>query len=159
VIYDRYGANAKLLGVEYIITDELYRTLPDSEKKYYHPHAYEVLAGQLIAPAFTQDEEDKLMKFLVTTWGKTWHTWPDPSTPVPLGEPLLMWSITGDGQLDPTLLPSRDNKFNVSSNAIREHRERYGFAVPNIPAPTSIDAIGRQWTTNGPDQPTRLAGK
>jgi hypothetical protein len=154
VIYDKYGANAKLLGVEYIITDELYRTLPDSEKKYYHPHTYEILAGQLIAPAFSTEEEDGLMRVLLTTWGKTWHTWPDPTTPVPMGEPLLMWSVTGDGQLDPALLASRDKKFNVSSDAIREHRKSYGFKAPNIPPPASVDAIGRRWTVSGRDEPT-----
>lgn len=154
VIYDTYGANAKLLGVEYIITDELYRTLPELEKKYYHPHTFEILAGQLIAPSYSTEKEDELMRVLLTTWGKTWHTWPDPSTPVPMGEPLLMWSITGDGQLDPDLLASRDRRFNVSSDAIREHRKSYGFKVPNIPPPISIDAPGRQWTTAEPDEPT-----
>jgi len=157
VIYDKYGANAKLLGVEYIITDDLYRTLPDSEKKYYHPHTYEILAGQLIAPAFTTENEDDLMKLLLTTWGKTWHTWPDPSTPVPMGEPLLMWSVTGDGQLDLGLLASRDKKFNVSSDAIREHRKGYGYEIPNLPPPASIDAPGRQWTPAGPDKPAAIA--
>jgi len=159
VIYDTYGANAKLLGVEYIITDELYRTLPESERKYYHPHTYEILAGQLIAPGFSTEKEDELMKVLLTTWGKTWHTWPDPSTPVPMGEPLLMWSITGDGQLDPDLLASRDKRFNVSSDAIREHRQSYGFKAPNIPPPTSIDAAGRQWRAAEPDEPTRTGGR
>jgi hypothetical protein len=32
--------------------------------------------------------------------GKAWHTWPGPSTAVPVGEPLLPWSLTGDGQAD-----------------------------------------------------------
>jgi hypothetical protein len=154
VIYDNDGTNAKLLGVEYIITDELYRALPESEKKYYHPHSYEILAGQLIAPGMATEKEDELMKVLLTTWGKTWHTWPDPSTPVPMGEPLLMWSATGDGQLDPSLIASRERRFNVSSAAIREHRKSYGFEVPRIPPPASMDAVGRQWTPGGRDEPT-----
>jgi hypothetical protein len=158
VIYDQYGPNAKLLGVEYIISDKLYRELPESEKKYYHPHTYEILAGQLIAPAFSEEEEDKLMKGLLTTWGKTWHTWPDPKTPVPMGEPLLMWSFSGDGQIDPKLLVSRDERFNVSAETIREHRKSYGFKAPNVPFAKSMDAPGRQWTPDGPDEPTRTDG-
>jgi hypothetical protein len=51
LLYDSTEKNAKLLGVEYIISDRLYRELPESEKKYWHPHTYEVLAGGLIAPA------------------------------------------------------------------------------------------------------------
>src|SRR5229473_6286226 len=38
VIFDSTGKNARILGVEYIISDQLYRKLPDAEKKYYHPH-------------------------------------------------------------------------------------------------------------------------
>jgi hypothetical protein len=81
LLYDSYETNAKLLGVEYIISDRLYRELPDGEKKYWHPHTYEVLAGGLIAPSMKPDDELAFMKGLLTTWRKTWQTWPDPSTP------------------------------------------------------------------------------
>lgn len=100
LLYDTTEKNAKLLGVEYIISDRLFRQLPDAEKKYWHPHTYEVLAGGLIAPSMKPDDEMAFMKALLTTWGKTWHTWPDPQTPIPMGEPLLMWAVTGDGQID-----------------------------------------------------------
>src|SRR5258708_26376593 len=42
IIYESNAKTARLLGVEYIITDRLYHTLPDEEKKYYHAHTYEV---------------------------------------------------------------------------------------------------------------------
>ena len=73
--------------------------------------------------------------------------------------PLLMWSITGEGQLDQRLLSDRDAQFNISSDAIREHRKSFGFKPPNMPFPTSMDAVGRQWTTEGPDQPTKMDAK
>jgi hypothetical protein len=50
VLFDSTGANAKLLGVEYVISDATYRALPEAEKKYWHPHTYEVLGGGLAAP-------------------------------------------------------------------------------------------------------------
>ena len=86
LLYDSTGKNAKLLGVEYIIADKLYRQLPQKEKKYWHPHTYEVLAGLLVAPKMPPDEEEKFMRTLMTTWGKTWHTWPDPKTEVPMAD-------------------------------------------------------------------------
>ncbi len=98
ILFDSTGKNAKLLGVEYIISDKLYRGLPQTEKKYWHPHTYEVLAGGLIAPGMSENDEMKFMKGIINTWGKTWHTWPDPTTAVPIGEPMLMWALTGDGQ-------------------------------------------------------------
>jgi hypothetical protein len=85
LLFDGPAKAAKLIGVEYIVSDEVYRKLPDDEKKYWHPHTYEVLAGGLIAPGMPPADELAFMKALLPTWGKTWHTWPDPSTPVPMG--------------------------------------------------------------------------
>ena len=155
LLYDSCEKNAKLLGVEYIISDRLYRQLPDAEKKYWHPHTYEVLAGGLIAPSMKPEDELAFMKALLTTWGKTWHTWPDPRTPIPLGEPLLMWAVTGDGQLEETVLDSRDKQFNVKAADIREKRgQSIGWEVPKVSLPRSVDQVGRQWTDEGEDKPT-----
>lgn len=154
VIFDKVGEKARILGVEYIISDKLYRDLPDAEKKYYHPHTYEILSGQLIAPEMPEGEEKKLMAGLVTTWGKTWHTWPDPKTALPMGEPLLMWSITKDKQLDPALLEARDRRLKISTPKVRKRRASLG-RVPQIDPPKSVDDLGRQWTNEGSDKPSR----
>jgi hypothetical protein len=154
IIFDSNGKGARILGVEYIISDRLYRGLPDAEKKYYHPHTYEVLAGQLIAPGLPEGPEHELMGKLVTTWGKTWHTWPDPKTALPMGEPLLMWSNTKDGQVDPGMLADRDRRLHVETRTIRRRRTVLG-PVPQINPPKSVEEIGRQWTNDGPDEPVR----
>jgi hypothetical protein len=155
LLYDSCGKNARLLGVEYIVSDDTFRKLPDEEKKYWHPHSYEVLGGGLIAPSMNPDAEMAFMKALLTTWGKTWHTWPDPSTPVPMGEPMLMWSLTGDGQDDKNVIAARDKEFGVSSADIRKKRiHAIGYEVPAVPPPKDVDVIGRQWTASGKDEPT-----
>ena len=129
--------------------------ISDDEKKYWHPHTYEVLGGGLIAPGMEPAEEQDFMKLILTTWGKAWHTWPDPTTAVPLGPPLLMWSVTGDGQADEKLLALRDKRLGVSTEKVRAKRvEAIGFEVPQIPQPDSVDALGRQWTATGEDKPT-----
>jgi hypothetical protein len=159
LLYDSQKKDAKLLGVEYIVSDEVYRKLPEEEKKYWHPHTYEVLGGGLIAPAMTPDAELGFMKALLTTWGKTWHTWPDPKTPVPMGEPLLIWSLTGDGQTDEKIIAARDKEFGVKCEEIRKKRiAAIGYEPPNVPAPKSLDFIGRQWTDEGEDKPTAKKG-
>jgi hypothetical protein len=102
------------------------------------------------------EAEMNFMKALLTTWGKTWHTWPDPTTPVPIGEPLLMWATTGDGQFDDKVVAQRDRMYGVKIETIREQRTRaIGFAPPQVPFPDSLDTIGRQWTKSGDDKPTR----
>jgi hypothetical protein len=102
------------------------------------------------------EEEKKFMGTILTTWGKSWHTWPDPKTKVPLGEPLLIWSLTGDGQADEAVVAKRDEEFNVSTAKLRERRGReLGLEVPQVSLPRSMDAVGRQWTDAGEDRPKR----
>jgi len=157
VLFDGTGPNAKLLGVEYVISDAAYRALPEAEKKYWHPHTYEVLGGGLVAPGMPEADEKRFMKTLLTTWGKAWHTWPDPKTAVPTGEPLLIWSLGADGQCDEAVIAARDKEFGVDTAAIRARRSReLGLKVPEIPRPTSMDDLGRQWTATGDDQPTKI---
>lgn len=154
VIYDSRKPDSKLLGVEYIVSDETYRSLPEEEKKYWHPHAYEILSGQLMAPD-APDLGDEMLVGLITTWGKTWHTWRDPSTTVPLGEPLLMWSSNGDNQVDPALVSQRDAEFGVSTDQVRQRRKEMGFEVPQVPPPKSMGELGRRWKATGEDQPAK----
>ena len=158
VIYDSRGPNPKMLGTEYIVSDEVYQKLPKDEKKYWHPHAYEIISGQLIAPDMPKDGDD-IFPGLINTWGKTWHTWPDPTTLVPMGEPMLMWSANGDGQVNEKLVSQRDSQFGISTPAIRERRKSMGFAAPQIPPPKSVKETGRRWTPKGADEPTKLDPK
>ncbi len=144
VIYDSKEPGARLLGTEYIIGDDMYKKLPDDEKKYWHPHAYEILSGQLVAPD-APEMGDGMFPGLITTWGKTFHTWPDPTTAVPMGEPLLMWSAGADGQIDPKLIAKRDAQFGISTDKIRERRAAWGYTVPNVPPPKSMTDLGHMW--------------
>lgn len=152
VIYDSRGPNPKLLGVEYIIGDAEYQKLPAEEKKYWHPHAYEITSGQLVAPDMEQ-MGDKIFPGLIETWGKTWHTWRDPKTDFPVGEPMLMWSANADGQIQQSLIDKRDQQFGIKTDEIRERRKAWGYPVPKLPPPKSMDELGRKWTWEGEDKP------
>src|SRR5688572_1892051 len=86
VIFDGNGENAKLMGVEYIISERLFKTLPEEEKKLWHSHHYEVKSGALIAPGIPDAAEHELMEKLISTYGKTIHTWhTDRDLKLPLG--------------------------------------------------------------------------
>lgn len=123
VIYDGNTRNARLMGIEYIISEKLYRGLPAQEKTLWHSHRYEVKSGSLIAPGLPAPAEKALMTKIVNTYGKTWHTWhTDRDETLPLGIPALMMGFTADGQLDPRLLADRDKRFDVNSQQIRKQR-------------------------------------
>ena len=55
VLYDSSDAGARLVGVEYLISERLFLTLDDAEKVYWHSHKYEVEVSTRpsLAPTFT----------------------------------------------------------------------------------------------------------
>lgn len=131
VIYDSDKPDAKLIGIEYIISAKLFETLDPDEKKLWHSHVHEVKSGQLIAPRIPAAAEKELMKDLVGTYGKTWHTWQvDRGDKVPLGIPQLMMGFTKEGQADADLIKARDNGYGISSAKKRE--DRSDIASPGI---------------------------
>jgi hypothetical protein len=75
VLFDGNTKDANLIGIEYIISEKLFDSLPHAEKSYWHPHNYEILSGQLTAPGLPAAAEHALMRLLVNSYGKTWHCW------------------------------------------------------------------------------------
>jgi hypothetical protein len=130
VLFDGNTENANLIGIEYIISEKLFVGLPEDEKEYWHPHNYEVLSGQLTAPGLPRAAEHALMKLLVNSYGKTWHTWhtgrhdgAGPAAhPLPFGEPALMWSFNRDGEVDGKLKDDLNRALGVDEAAQREAR-------------------------------------
>jgi hypothetical protein len=123
VIFDGNTRDARLIGVEYIVSERLFRTLPEEERKLWHSHDYEVKSGTLIAAGLPMAAEHELMKKIVRTYGKVWHTWDTQRHDLPMGIPALMMAFTDDGQLRPDLLEDRDRRFGVSTAARRHNRE------------------------------------
>ena len=124
VIFDGNGDDAKIMGVEYIISRKLFTTLPEEEKKLWHSHVYEVKSGELIAPGVPQLAEHELMEQIVSTYGKTFHTWhTDKELTLPVGVPQIMMGFTKDGQLADSLIKGRDKRFKISTAEKRENRK------------------------------------
>lgn len=131
VIYDANQANAKLIGIEYIVSEKLFKTLPEEEKKLWHSHHYEVKSGELVAPGVPDLAEHAFMENLVTTYGKTWHTWQiDRDHDFPMGIPQLMMGFVKDGQVTQSLLNDRDKRFGVSYQ--KERANRADIPMPQV---------------------------
>ncbi len=123
-LYDGNTDDANLTGLEYIISERLFETLPVEERRYWHPHNGEILSGQLIAPGIPAPVERELMRSKMNSYGKTWHTWAtDTGAALPLGEPMLAWSFNRDGEADPDLVRRRDESMDVNTAAVRAGRE------------------------------------
>jgi hypothetical protein len=133
VIFDGNGKQAKLAGIEYIVSKALFEKLPAEEKHLWHSHAHEVRSGQLIAPGIPAVAEHELMEKIAGTYGKTWHTWhTHGGADLPLGAPLLMMGFTADGQVDEAMVSERDRRFEVSSAEKRQ--QRADIAYPPVDA-------------------------
>ena len=129
VIFDGNGKDAKIMGVEYILSKKLFDALPADEKKLWHSHVHEVKSGQLVAPGIPQKAEHEFMEKMIGTYGKTWHTWhTDQKLSLPLGHPMLMMGFTADGQVDEAMVAERDRRMEISSAQTRQDRQ-------SIPAP------------------------
>jgi hypothetical protein len=131
IIFDGNEKMQKIMGVEYIVSEKLFKTMDEEEKKLWHSHHYEVKSGSLIAPGIPDVAEHELMEKLVSTYGKTIHTWhTDQQQTLPIGSPMIMMGFTKDGQLNPKLLEERDKRFNVSTADVKKKRE--DIPVPNV---------------------------
>ncbi|WP_024874669.1 OBAP family protein [Saccharomonospora piscinae] len=148
VIFDGNTADANLIGIEYIVSGGLFETLDEAESGYWHPHNYEVLSGQLAAPGLPAVAEKALMKQLMNSYGKTWHTWHtgrhdgEPGDALPRGEATLMWSFNRDGEADESLSLNRDEAMRLDTAGKRDHRhDLVGLARPQHGVDTLRDAF------------------
>jgi hypothetical protein len=124
VIYDGNKSSSRLIGVEYIVSETLFKTLPDDEKLLWHSHRHETTSGELVMPGIPTSVEHTAMATLVNSYGKTWHTWQiDKDAALPLGIPQLMMGFTRDGQLDAGRIARRDKELGVSTVKERQSRE------------------------------------
>jgi len=139
ILYDSPEPNARLIGIEYMVSERLFKTLPEEERKLWHSHVYEVKSGMLIMPKPTlvpeaawELAETKEMEQVITIYGKVYHLWQtDRGDKVPLGQPNLMTSFTADDQFDfDKHVGDRDRRF--GSNAKQKAEKRAYIQEPDI---------------------------
>lgn len=129
VIFDGNTADANIIGVEYIISEALFESLPADEKKNWHPHNYEILSGQLILPGVPDIAEKAALEKKLNSYGKTWHIWDTghvghpAAHKLPTGKPLLAWSYNRDGETPAGLVEGRDQRMKVDTAEKRKDRE------------------------------------
>lgn len=108
LIYDRPDDDGRLIGVEYIVSEELFLTLPDEEKRFWHSHEFEVKSGVLFMPGVPAPVQRHDLEKVCNTYGKVIHFWQvDRGHSLPLGIPQVMMALTRDGQLYENLAQGR----------------------------------------------------
>jgi hypothetical protein len=120
-LFDGDTENANLNGLEFIISEKLFETLPPEERQYWHPHNYEILSGQLVGPGLPDAAEKELMQRKMNSYGKTWHVWMSGDA-LPMGPAHLAWSFNRDGEAKPGLAEQRDRRVGIDSGEKRRER-------------------------------------
>ncbi|MDZ5451454.1 OBAP family protein [Labrys sp. ZIDIC5] len=137
VIYDGNKANSRLIGIEYIVSERIFKTLPEEEKPLWHSHRHETTSGELVMPGIPEAIEHTAIASLVSTYGKTWHTWQiDQNSALPIGIPQLMMGFTADGQLKPEALQSRDRELGITTADVKKARMDLAQSAP-VPDPAA----------------------
>jgi hypothetical protein len=126
-LFDGNTKASRLMGIEYIISDSLYSGLAAAEKAFWHPHNYEILSGQLRLPGVPDIAEKEALKGKMNSYGKTWHTWMTgmhgrEDDALPLGPPVLQWSLNRDGEDAPGLVSARDERMGLNTAEARGDR-------------------------------------
>ena len=103
--------------------------LPAEERQYWHPHNFEILSGQLVAPGLPEVAEKEFLETKMNSYGKTWHVWNtghfglNDADRLPLGEPKLAWSFNRDGEALPGLIERMEERVDVDVSKKRSSRQ------------------------------------
>ena len=114
----------------------------------------EVKSGALVGPGIPDLAEHAYFGDLVTTYGKTLHTWQYDRGDFPYGIPQLMMGFTQDGQADEALIHGRDRRLGIST--VRKRQNRADIPDPEVvPGANSWQSgrtcrhAWRRWTSSG----------
>jgi hypothetical protein len=152
VLFDGNTDDARMMGIEYILSEKIYNSLPKEEKAYWHPHNFEILSGQLRLPGIPDVAEKEALKGKMNSYGKTWHTWMtgmygSNSDALPLGPPSLQWSFNRDGEEMPGMVDVRDKRMNLDTAKARQDRaDLASLAQPQ----GGVDAMAGQFPNAKP---------
>ncbi|MDO8636847.1 MAG: DUF1264 domain-containing protein [Dehalococcoidia bacterium] len=83
-LFESDEPNAKLIGVETIISPQLYAALPDAEKTNWHYHKTEIPLSEATLPDLNEKDARQVIAALEDTYGKVVIFW-EPNEPAPIG--------------------------------------------------------------------------
>lgn len=144
-VYDSDKSDARLIGVEYIVSDRIFEALPEEEQKLWHSHFHEIKEGLWVNPGVPETIQKPELKKLAKSYGKFWCTWQfDRGDRLPFGFPALMMSPQKEnlGQIKEELVKARDEKYRIS-------KEEKAQSRLEIEGPERIHPLADQWRKTG----------
>ncbi|EYU41821.1 hypothetical protein MIMGU_mgv1a022459mg, partial [Erythranthe guttata] len=113
-VYGSDDSTARLIGVEYIVSGNIFESLSPDEQKLWHSHAYEIKSGFMVNPRVPE-----------MTYDKFWCTWQtEIGDKLPMGWPTLMMSSqpVNIGVVRLELVAKKNEKYNILSEGLKKSR-------------------------------------
>jgi hypothetical protein len=90
-LYDSNSPNATLIGVEYMITADAYKNIPDRDKPNWHYHKEEFAPNRADPklPMLSEQQQNATFKKLAESYGKVIITW-NPNDKAPIFPPQVI---------------------------------------------------------------------
>lgn len=88
-LYDSDSSNARLVGVELVVTAATWKTFRASERALWHYHKTEIPKIGATLPDLSPEEAAKVAKSLEETYGKIYLLWDPGRQSLPTGQPSV----------------------------------------------------------------------
>lgn len=88
-LYDSDDADARLVGVEVIVSPKMFKSFSAEEKKLWHYHKEEIPKVDISLPGLSAAEQKALIKGFEETYGKIYLLWDPGKQQKPLGHPMV----------------------------------------------------------------------
>ena len=88
-LYDGDRPDAKLIGVEVVVSPEMYKSFSKAEKSMWHYHKTEIPRVSPTLPDLSAEEAAKVAKSLEESYGKVVILWDPTKGAFPTGRPII----------------------------------------------------------------------
>jgi hypothetical protein len=118
-LYDSNSPNATLIGVEYVITADAYKNLPDREKPNWHYHKIEFASNRADPkfPQLSEQQQNATLKKMAESYGKVIITW-NPNDKAPVFPPQVE-QVQHPFMVNTTVTPQTETKSGTFNQTLK----------------------------------------
>lgn len=98
LLFDSDKADAKLVGIETIVTKKVWENFDDAQKNEWHDHATEIIEAETTLPDMPSEKAAQLVEFLKGTRGRIVYIWNFLKESYPVTRPFLDTERSGGEQ-------------------------------------------------------------
>lgn len=88
-LYDSDEKDARLVGIETVVSTDTWKTFDQVEQKLWHYHKIEIPKVNAKFPDLSKEEAAKVMTTLEETYGKIYLLWDPSKSDLPIGQPSI----------------------------------------------------------------------